>query len=88
MQNAYDLEDFTQPRFPGCNPQSSVGHVHGSRFIPHAGAFAHMFNVPHNGVFGKRKPEMAAITSRADAVPAAAPFLRAPESGGFLEQLL
>ncbi|MCG8348295.1 MAG: hypothetical protein MI924_11015, partial [Chloroflexales bacterium] len=41
MRNAYDLDDVTQPRIPGCNPQSSVGNVHGNGFRPQAGVFAH-----------------------------------------------
>ena len=88
MRNAYDLDDVTQPRIPGCNPQSSVGNVHGNGFRPQAGVFAHTFSLAQHGVCGNTMLQMAAIYSGADAVRAAAPFLCTPEGGSFLEQFL
>ena len=89
MRNAYDLDDVTQPRIPGCNPQSSVGNVHGDGFIPQAGAFAHTFSIAQHGVCGNTMLQMAAFICEADAVrAAAAPFLCTPEGGSFLEQFL
>ena len=89
MHNAYDAAHVAEQAFSCANLRCSVLHVHANGFIPQAGAFAHTFSLAQHGVCGNRKPDTAAIYSGADAVHvAAAPFLRAPERGGFLELFL